>query len=298
MFFGIFFLFSLFSCGGDDGTTTPFSPLSEPFAEFSASLTTGDAPLTVAFTDLSLGGISTWSWDFGDGGTSTEQNPSHDYVTAGTYTVSLTVTGTGTLGSDINTKVDHITVTSTIVTDDFNRADSSSPGANWTVVNGTANIVSNQLKPSVHNTKLYWSAGSFDPDQYSQAKQHGTSWRAVTVRGAGVGAGYNAYAAWISGSSGSVSLRIGYTTGTNWGAYLDAGSTTLTWADGDVLCLEAMGQDSNIVLKAYQNGFLVKTLVYADFSDKSRVYNSGQPGLFTLNANTAIHDDWESGSLP
>jgi len=288
---------------GPDGTNTntkpnfitvgPLPP--PPVAGFSASPITGNAPLTVAFTDLSTGVISTWSWDFGDGGTSAEQNPSHDYVTAGTYTVSLTVTGPG--GTDTDTKVDHINVTSPVFTDDFNRVDSSSPGANWTVVTGTANIVSNQLMPSTYNTKLHWNAGSSDPDQYSQAKQHGTDWRAVTVRGTGVGANYLAYAAWISGSSGSVSLRIGYTIGTDWGAYLDAGTTTLTWTDGDVLRLEATGQDTNIVLRVYQNGILRKTLVYADFSDQSRVFNSGQPGLFTLNASSAIHDDWEGGNL-
>ena len=294
--FGICFLFFLVSCGGSDVTTSPFAEFLAPLAEFSASPTTGDAPLTVDFSDQSTGGnVTLWFWDFGDGGTSAEQNPSHDYVTPGTYTVSLTVTGPS--GSDTNTKVDHINVTSLVFTDDFNRADSSSPGSNWTVVTGTANIVSNQLMPSTYNTKLHWNAGSSDPDQYSQAKQHGTDWRAVTVRGSGVGANYLAYAAWISGSSGSVSLRIGYTIGTDWGAYLDAGTTTLTWTDGDVLRLEATGQDTNIVLQVYQNSILRKTLVYADFSDPSRVFNSGQPGLFTLNASSAIHDDWEGGGL-
>jgi PKD repeat protein len=49
----------------------------------------------VTFTDLSgsVNGITSWLWDFGDGTTSTEQNPSHDFA-AGIYTVTLTVTGT------------------------------------------------------------------------------------------------------------------------------------------------------------------------------------------------------------
>ena len=79
-----------------------------PVADFSGSPTSGCAPLTVNFTDASTGQINSWSWDFGDGGTSTAQNPSHEYTTAGTYTVSLTVTGDG--GSDTETKVDYITV--------------------------------------------------------------------------------------------------------------------------------------------------------------------------------------------
>ena len=81
-----------------------------PVAEFVGNPTSGAMPLTVNFTDQSTGSITTWSWDFGDGGTSTAQNPSHTYNAAGTYTVELTVTGPG--GSDTETKVDYITVTS------------------------------------------------------------------------------------------------------------------------------------------------------------------------------------------
>ncbi|MCB0429982.1 MAG: PKD domain-containing protein [Flavobacteriales bacterium] len=48
-------------------------------------------PHTVDFTDLTIGGVK-WSWNFGDGGTSTQQNPSHTYANKGSYTVTLTVT--------------------------------------------------------------------------------------------------------------------------------------------------------------------------------------------------------------
>jgi len=81
-----------------------------PAAEFTADVTAGDAPLTVSFTDASTGSITDWSWDFGDTATSTEQNPSHTYNAAGTYTVSLTATGA--LGSDTETKAGYITVSS------------------------------------------------------------------------------------------------------------------------------------------------------------------------------------------
>ncbi|HED66138.1 MAG TPA: PKD domain-containing protein, partial [Planctomycetes bacterium] len=79
-----------------------------PVADFSGTPTSGTEPLTVAFTDLSSGPVTTWSWDFGDGATSTAQNPSHVYAAAGSYTVSLTVTGPG--GSDTVTKANYITV--------------------------------------------------------------------------------------------------------------------------------------------------------------------------------------------
>jgi len=76
-------------------------------AAFTASATSGTAPLAVTFTNQSIGSTS-WAWDFGDGSTSTSQNPSHNYTTAGTYTVALTATGTN--GSDTETKTNYITV--------------------------------------------------------------------------------------------------------------------------------------------------------------------------------------------
>ena len=61
-------------------------------ADFLAEPRTGEAPLTVQFTDLSSGfGITSWVWDFGDGNNSTERNPKHTYLKEGTYQVSLTV---------------------------------------------------------------------------------------------------------------------------------------------------------------------------------------------------------------
>ena len=60
------------------------------------------------FADASTGVITSGSWNFGDGGTSTIQNPTHTYTAPGTYTVSVTVSGPG--GSDTMTRVDYITV--------------------------------------------------------------------------------------------------------------------------------------------------------------------------------------------
>ncbi|MBK7878305.1 MAG: PKD domain-containing protein [Planctomycetes bacterium] len=79
-----------------------------PVASFTGTPTSGTAPLAVAFTDASTGSITSWSWTFGDGGTSTLQNPSHTYTVAGTYTVALTVTGPG--GNDTQTRTNYITV--------------------------------------------------------------------------------------------------------------------------------------------------------------------------------------------
>jgi len=75
-------------------------------ANFTASPTADIAPLTVAFTDTSLGHPTSWSWDFGDGSNSTSRDPSHTYPDVGTYTVSLNATNA--YGSD--TKTQDITV--------------------------------------------------------------------------------------------------------------------------------------------------------------------------------------------
>jgi YD repeat-containing protein len=65
--------------------------------QFSATPVTGNSPLTVAFSDLSTGNITSWLWDFGDGGTSAVQNPGYTYNIPGTYTVTLTLNGSFTL---------------------------------------------------------------------------------------------------------------------------------------------------------------------------------------------------------
>jgi PKD repeat protein len=70
-----------------------------PAAAFSVSASTGCAPLQVTFTDETTGAADTWAWDFGDGGTSTEQNPVHTYLQGGSYDVKLVVSGTGGVDS-------------------------------------------------------------------------------------------------------------------------------------------------------------------------------------------------------
>ncbi|WP_048139886.1 MULTISPECIES: PKD domain-containing protein [unclassified Methanosarcina] len=82
-----------------------------PIAAFSASPTSGNTPLNVAFTDSSTGTPTAWSWNFGDGTSSTQKSPTHTYSTAGTYTVTLTVTNAA--GSNTATKSSYITAGTT-----------------------------------------------------------------------------------------------------------------------------------------------------------------------------------------
>ncbi|MEO0900085.1 MAG: PKD domain-containing protein [Bacteroidota bacterium] len=62
-----------------------------PDAQFAISDTIGCAPAVIRFTDETSHVLNQWNWDFGDGNTSTEQNPTHTYADDGVYTVSLTV---------------------------------------------------------------------------------------------------------------------------------------------------------------------------------------------------------------
>ena len=101
---------SSFSTGFSGFGVGIYNPLlgTPPVANFSATPTTICAGETVTFTDLSTNGPTGWSWDFGDAGTSTAQNPTHVYAAAGTYTVTLTATNGS--GSDPFTITNYITV--------------------------------------------------------------------------------------------------------------------------------------------------------------------------------------------
>lgn len=83
------------------------APNVPPVTDFStSSITTCSGQ--ISFFDESSGDPTSWSWDFGDGNTSTLQNPIHTYTTSGTYTVQLTTTNQ--FGSHTETKTNYIIV--------------------------------------------------------------------------------------------------------------------------------------------------------------------------------------------
>ena len=83
-----------------------------PVAAFTASSTSINLGQTIQFTDQSTGNPTSWSWDFGDGGASTIQNPSYTYTKSGSYNVSLAVNNS--TGSNSISKTNFITVTDII----------------------------------------------------------------------------------------------------------------------------------------------------------------------------------------
>lgn len=80
-----------------------------PTANFNGTPLSGTAPLEVSFIDASTDEPTSWSWDFGDGGTSSAQDPSHTYTAAGVYSVTMTASNAN--GSDTLVRTEYITVT-------------------------------------------------------------------------------------------------------------------------------------------------------------------------------------------
>jgi PKD repeat protein len=90
------------------GYINVINPVKVPVAAFSASPSSGYAPLKVSFTDKSSNNPASWKWSFGDGTYSTAGNPVHTYSKAGKYTVSLTVKNSA--GSNTIKKSNYINV--------------------------------------------------------------------------------------------------------------------------------------------------------------------------------------------
>jgi PKD repeat protein len=100
-------LTALLVVGGTSWSVTPAAagdtnPPSAPAASFTASAVSGSAPLEVAFTDTSTGSPTSWLWQFGDGGSSTQQNPTHTFHLAGYHLVTLVASnGAGATSSAV-----------------------------------------------------------------------------------------------------------------------------------------------------------------------------------------------------
>ncbi len=101
--------------GTDEELKTAFITVNQPqggvppVADFTGTPTSGTAPLTVDFADLSTGTISQWTWSFGDGITASTANSTHIFTTPGVYTVFLAVSGPS--GNDTMVRQSYITVT-------------------------------------------------------------------------------------------------------------------------------------------------------------------------------------------
>ncbi len=143
-----------------------------PVSNFTGAPLSGCSPLIVTFQDLSSGSPTIWNWSFGNGNTSTIQNPTATYFTPGTYTVILTTTNAS--GSNTLTRTNYVTVydnptvnfsanvTSGCFPLKVQFSDLSSPGVGntnvtweWDFGNGTTSTLQNPLA-------TYTTAGLFN----------------------------------------------------------------------------------------------------------------------------------------
>lgn len=153
-------------CGSDYELKTDYITVGLPelTADFTSNVTSGCQPLGVAFTDTSVGtNILNWSWDFNNDATpdSFAHNPTHEFASAGTYTVKLTVTDA--YSSDSETKTDYITVYSDDVTADFYADDT-------TVYTGT--VVHFVDTSTGYASAWQWSWGDSKPNGTTQNPTH------------------------------------------------------------------------------------------------------------------------------
>lgn len=148
-------LCALFQFAGKTGWAQP------PTAQFTSNITSGCAPIIVQFTDLSTNGPTSWLWDFGNGVTSTLQNPVATFFNPGTFTVTLTVSNAS--GSNTTVQTNYITVndrpTVAFVANDTSGCtpfavqftDQSTPGSGtitswlWDFGDGTTSTLQNPL---------------------------------------------------------------------------------------------------------------------------------------------------------
>lgn len=137
------------------------NPNQAPVAAFTPSATSTCLGNTISFNDFSTNTPTTWAWDFGDGTTSNQQNPTHVYSNAGNYTVTLTVTN----ASGSNSTNSSITVNSlptlTLVSNDPDNLVCDNGGlVTLTATPATATISGNGI-----------TANQFDPTAVSVGPQ-------------------------------------------------------------------------------------------------------------------------------
>jgi PKD repeat protein len=169
---------------------TVSAPVITPVAAFSASTTSGTEPLTVTFTDSSVNSPTSWYWDFGDGSSSTVENPSYTYTTPGTYSVVLmatnsagsnttaattvtvnqpVVSSTTTVSTSLNpsTLGDNVTFTAAVSPNTATGTvqfvvDGTAVGSPVTVISGTAAYTVSTLAVGNHTVEAEYNGDTYD----------------------------------------------------------------------------------------------------------------------------------------
>ena len=172
-----------------------------PVAAFGSNPSEGYVPLThmmtVQFTDQSTNTPTSWAWDFGDGSTSSEQNPSHTYTSAGDFTVQLIAANAG--GSDTVTG----TVSLHLTPADFFAAPA------MLNMNGKASLVFGIPLETRVSVQLYNVNGQLVKtlaDTYYAVGEHAVDWDLTDEKGQSVSPG--AYFMLVKADQGHASAKI------------------------------------------------------------------------------------------
>lgn len=149
-----------------------------PVVDFSADPTSGASALSVQFTDESTNNPNVWLWDFGDGETSTEKNPLHEYLIEGIYSVTLEATNES--GTGEKTKSNYIIVNSGACSAQWPVSETGIPYSNatgaiadFTPISGTWATTANGLTcssgaaPAIKNTLVRGQDFTFQCDALS-----------------------------------------------------------------------------------------------------------------------------------
>jgi PKD repeat protein len=301
--------------GSDTKTLTDYITVSapaSPTADFSASPTSGDAPLAVSFTDSSTGSPTSWSWDFGDGTTSTAQNPDHTYTSPGTYTVSLTASNV--TGSDTKTRTDYISVTEAPVSyRSLVLADG--PVSYWRLGEpggGTAADSAGTNTGSVRGGVVLGAPGALIGDPDTSMSFDGTSGYVSVPNSANLNlTGDLTVEAWVqpgaldgktrafihkggTGGYPTYQYRIGLTSGNLWRGTVYVGSSNITvtapGTPSTVGWTHLVMTRSGSTLKLYVNGAAVAT------ATASGVLNTST-GMLAIGRTGAVSVDYFKGSI-
>jgi gliding motility-associated-like protein len=167
-----------------------------PTADFSSNLTLGCVPTTIQFTDQSspAGSIVSWQWDFGDGNTSTSQNPTNTYTNVGFYTVTLTVTNNTGCRTTIS-KGSYIRIVGSIFTD-FSFSQPTTCQAPFTInfqnqsggpgnISYTWDFGNSQTSTTVNPSTVYNSPGTYTVTLNAQSDLgcSGSAQQTITITG-------------------------------------------------------------------------------------------------------------------
>jgi PKD repeat protein len=251
-----------------------------PTAGFTASPTSGPAPLAVQFTDTSTGSPTSRSWDFGDGSaTSTATNPSHTYTQAGTFTAKLTVTN----ASGSNSATTTITVTGGGTSSGFTvaykgttaaptlPADSALTAGNLTAGPGTTLGIATL---SQYNPNKVWTATHTATTTTAAAAVTNNAYHSVTVSRTG-GAVFKALR--LKAAKGGASAPRGFVVRSsvdNYATNLLAAEVssvrpTLTDFSADI---SGLGTQSSVTFRIYH--YAPSTSAAIDFDDLEIDYSS------------------------